>query len=359
MPMPGGRTYDEALVDAIAAGVRHEAVEGVEGVVEEVRPSPDEPREHAIDPRVLDMTRKKIAGLIPSASAGGLMRHRHNLKETHFVTPADVTLETPYAEFGDRAIPVTVVRPANAPEKAPVLLFLHGGGFTVGWFGVYEAFLTAVAELAGCVVVFPEVRLAPENRFPAQVDDSAEMVDWVIAHADELGVDPAKLVVSGDSAGGSLLNATCLRQADKIALAISLYASCDIDGIPDWWSYDLYPVVEGQHDEMVNRVDNIKAWVGETHYIGSDDSLRRNPEISAVYASDEQLARFPRTVVVCSEYDYLRPQDERFAAQLAAAGVDVRLIRYAGMEHGFIEMTGVYPQAEDLARVYVEEIGRL
>ena len=357
MPQGYGRTYDPALVDAIAAGVAHVDFEGID---EELRPIPDDAREHVLDPRILDTTLKKMAGLIPSMSAGGLMEQRHRLKETHFIHTGQVARELRLLDFGDRAIPATILTPATAPEKAPVVLFVHGGGFTVGWFGIYEAALTAIADLAGCVVVFPEVRLAPEARFPAQTDDAVATLDWILEHAADLGVDPSKLVVAGDSAGGSLCNGTCLKRADKIALAFPIYAGCDIRVVPEYWSYDLYPVIAEQADAAKNRVDNIKSWVGDTNYVGAgNEEVLDDPIISAMKATDEQLSSFPRTVVVCSEYDYLRVEDEKFASRLARCGVDVRLVRYQGMEHGFLEITGTCPQSEDLCRLMAEEIRSL
>ena len=358
----GPATYDHELVEAIARRVRHVSLERPQGTVdEEVRPIPEDDREHVFDPRVLRSARNKAAGIEPHAGAGGLMCERHFRRETHLVTDGEVARDFRVVDLGDRGLPVWVLRPQSAGEgPAPALLFEHGGGFTVGWFGVYEAFLMAVADLAGCVVVFPEVRLAPESRYPAQVDDCADVLDWMLANASELGIDPKRVCVMGDSAGGTLANATALRRPEALALCVLLYAGVDIVEVPDWWGYDLYPVVDDEADIMHERVDNIKAWVGQTPYTGPDRvTVARNPEVSAAYATDEQLRRYPRTLVVCSEYDYLRPQDERFAARLYSLGVDTRLIRYAGMEHGFVEKTGVYPQAEDLANVLADEIRAL
>ena len=354
MPQPGGRQYDYALVEAIRSKSH---VVDFEGMPEEIRAIPDDDRECVLDPRVLDMTRKKMSGVIKSGWAGSLLEQRMGLKETHYIQDGEVAKSDYVAEFGDRGIPITVLTPAGGAEVKPVLAFLHGGGFEKGWFGVYDACCTAIASWADCVVVFPEVRLAPEARCPAQLDDCEATIGWIKDNAAMLGVDANRIAIMGDSAGGSLVNGTVQRCRGDIKLAIEAYPAVDIVEVPDWWGYDLYPVVDEQHDEMLNRVNNIKAWIGNTSYSGPDTSCYADPEVSAMYLDDPSF--FPRTVVVCSEYDYLRAQDERFAKKLFDAGVDVRLVRYAGMEHGFLELTGVYPQAEDLCMLVVEELRKL
>ena len=349
-----GRRYDYALVEAIA---QRSFTTQLDGIVEEVRAIPDDDREHVLDPRQLETARKKLAGLIPSSSKAGVMGQRRLPKDNCLFHETNVAEETRVIDFGDRGIPVYILTPEDHKPGSPVVVYLHGGCFTGGWYGYYTPFLMRLCELSGAVIVFPEVRLAPENPYPAQMDDAADTVGWVIEHADELGVDASKLVVAGDSAGGCLTNATVRRRPDDVALCFPLYPGVDFTIDPDYWTWDQYPMDESQVKECTARVETLHSWIPDEAFMRGNAELRKNPEISALLADD--LSYFPRTVVVCCEWDYLRLQDERFAKKLASQGVDVRLIRYKGMDHGFIEIAGTVPQAEDLAILMAEEIQKL
>lgn len=354
MTQQSGRQYDYALVEAIAA---KSFMSEYDGIPEEIRAIPDDDREHVLDPRVLDTARKKLAGLIPSSSKAGVMGQRRLPKNNCLFHETDVREETLIAELGDRGVPVYVLTPEDHQPGSPVVVYLHGGCFTGGWYGYYKPFLSRLCELSGAVIVFPEVRLAPECPFPAQHNDAADIVGWTIAYADDLGVDPDKLVVAGDSAGGCLTNATVQRRSDDIALAIPLYPGVDFTVDPDYWTWDKYPMDESQVKEATARVETLHTWIPDEAYLRGDASLRKSPLLSALLADD--LSMFPRTMVVCCEWDYLRVQDELFAKKLADCGVDVRLVRYKGMDHGFVEIAGTVPQAEDLAILMAEEIKKL
>lgn len=361
-----GRTYDASFADIIAAGTRIVVLD--DGTELELRPMPDEEREHALDPRVYELTQKRLSGafVTPAGVDFEAMRKRPN-KENHDIDDGNVTetVETMRLTGRDgddlRDIELYVFTPEGLAEPAPVVAFYHGGGFTVGNIGMYRPALRYLAEQAGCVVVFPDYRLAPEHPFPAGLNDCDETLDYLVEHAERLGIDMSRLAVAGDSAGGSLANGVVQLRAGSglVKLVMEMYPAVDSGPVPPEWSYDMYPWLPEQAVEAKSRVDRIKASVDDLSavYTAGDAQKMLDPLISAAYCED--LSVFPRTVVVSSEFDYLRYQNEKFAQQLRAAGVEVRAIRYLGCDHGFFEACGVMPQAEDLCRVMAAEVRKL
>ena len=354
-----GRTYDPAEVEDIAA--RAHVMELENGLRLEVRPVPFATEEHMLDPRVYARTHARI---VAGGGAGDSdvisFRARPN-KETHAIEGGGVSKRVVIMDCGDRGIPLHVFEPERRQENAPVLLFIHGGGFMVGNIGQYENALRLIAKQSGCVAVYPEYRLAPETMFPGGLEDCLATYDWLVDHAGELGIDASRMAVAGDSAGGSLSNAVVLEKGEegRIKLLVVVYPLVDAAPVPAEWSYDLYPTLEGQEREAMSRVDRIKASIDDLApiYCHGDAEKLLDPLVSAAYADD--VSMFPRTLVVSSEFDYLRYQNELFAKKLQDAGVDVRAIRYGGCDHGFLETCGVMPQVEDLCNVMVEELGKI
>ena len=355
------RTYDESLVAAIEAGVRRVEEDGLEL---ELRPIPDDDREHVLDPRVLELTLRKMGGAVTVVAMDDVisMRSRPN-KETHPIDDGSVVETRQIMNFGDRGIPLHVWRPENARPGSPVFYFIHGGGWTSGIIAGYVNAMRYLAQVTGCVVVYPEYRLAPECPFPGPVDDCVATLRWLRDHAAELGIDVSKLAIGGDSAGGSLTNAVVLTCQDEIpaSLVVNIFPCVDSDPATkmDGFSYDEYPAIEEQAAAAKMRVDRIKDSKVDVLYTLYDESRLADPLISAAKATDDQLRRFPRLLMVDSEYDFLRIQDEAFARRLAGLGVDVRCIRYLGCDHGWFESCGVMPQAEDLCRVIADEMRRV
>ena len=112
------------------------------------------------------------------------------------------------------AVPLRLYRPLASGEALPVLLYLHGGGWTIGDLDTHDVLCRQLAREAGCAVVAVDYRMGPEHRFPAAVDDCVEAFRWVLAQAPDLHLDPRRTAVGGDSAGGNLAAAPCLVQRD-------------------------------------------------------------------------------------------------------------------------------------------------
>lgn len=353
------RTYDRALVDAIKQKAH---VIDADGLKVELRPVPDDDREFALDPRILAATLPKLQGeevVVPMDDI--LSMRKRAIKPTFPINEGEVSRITRIMWFDGRGISVHIWTPANKRDDAPIAVYIHGGGFCYGCVEERDPMLRYLADVTGCVVAYPEYRLAPEDPFPAAPNDCSNCIDWLAEHAEEYGFNIDKLVVIGDSAGGNLTNTMVQMQAEKhpVKLAATMYPL--VDAYPPTrnmdFSYERYDHLPEQEAACYNRVERILNAGVEPFYTNNDEEALKDPLISAWYAED--LSIWPRTIVAYSEFDFLRCQDERWAKRLQDEGVDVRCVRYCGCDHGFLERFGTQPQAEDFIDIVAEEMERL
>lgn len=228
-------------------------------------------------------------------------------------------------------LPVRIYTP-EGDGPFPALVYFHGSGFTVGNIEIADAPHRALANSTGCVVVAVNYQKAPEHKFPVPFDDAYASVIWVQAHAAELLVDPALVGVGGDSAGGNLAAATCLRTRDEggpdVAFQLLLYPTTDR-------RFDLPSMVENADGYMLTTAAMQWFW---DQYL-TDPSEADNPYACPMRAPD--LSGLPPAVVITAEYDPLRDDGEAYAERLRQAGVPVVVRRYEGMIHGFFWTSGV------------------
>lgn len=236
---------------------------------------------------------------------------------------------------GDLAL--RVYRPEGAATGAPVCAFFHGGGWVIGSIDSHDALCTALAARSGVVVVSVDYRLSPETPYPGPLDDCLAATRWIADHADELGVDAARMAVAGDSAGGNLAAAVALRARDEggPSLAFQLL---------------VYPVVDHSFSQA-SYVDNAEGYFltaagmrwFSAHYLGGTDPT--DGFAAPLHAAD--LSGLPSAHVVTAEYDPLRDEGEAYAERLRAAGVDVTTERYDGVIHGFVSMFAVVDRGNE------------
>ncbi len=225
-------------------------------------------------------------------------------------------------------LPLRLYRPAGqAPQ--PALVYFFGGGWTLGQIDTCDGICRTLANAVGCVVIAVGYRLAPEHKFPVAVNDCYDAVTWIAGHAGELGVDPDRLAVGGDSAGGNLAAAVTLlaKQQGGPALAAQLLVypnTC--------FGADTESMADNDDPSMFNRRSVDWYW---GHYLATPDD-GRNPLASPLLAPD--LSGLPPALVITAEYDPLRDEGEQYAHRLQAAGVPAELSRYEGMMHGFFLM---------------------
>lgn len=248
------------------------------------------------------------------------------------------------ASVADRAIPgpggplgLRVYTPLGT-GPFPLLVFFHGGGFVLCDLDTHDPTCRNLCAGACCVVVSVDYRLAPEHRFPAAPEDCLAATRWAAENAAELGADPARVTVAGDSAGGTLAAVTALRIRDeggpRLAGQLLIYPSTDLE-------MTLRPsLVENGEGYWLTAKDI--AWF-RSHYL-KDASEALHPHASPIHAPD--LRRLPQALVVTAEYDPLRDEGERYGARLREAGVATVISRYDGMIHGFFTLPGLVDKSD-------------
>jgi acetyl esterase len=220
-------------------------------------------------------------------------------------------------------------RPAAGPAL-PVLLYFFGGGWVLGTIDTADGVARSLANASGALVAVVGYRLAPEHPFPAAVDDCHAAACWIAMHAADIGADPARIAVGGDSAGGNLAAVVALRARDTgpaLAGQLLVYPNTDQDADDESLRAAEDPFLFNRHSV---------AWY-RRHYLTSP-GFAASPLASPLRA--ESLAGLPPALVITAEYDPLRDQGEAYARRLASEGVQVELSRYPGMAHGFFTMLG-------------------
>ena len=248
------------------------------------------------------------------------------------------------AETG-AAFTATIYRPPHTTGPLHALVYFHGGGFVLGDAATYDTHSRALAHLLGAAVVFIGYRLAPEHPFPAAVEDAHAAVEWLGGNAGQLGLDPARIAVMGESAGGNLAVNAALHAGRTGALrlcgATLIYPVTDARPFADRGEGDRrYPSVSRygrgtnlEHDEM--------QWFLASYLPDRADAGR--PENALELQPD--LALMPRTRILTAECDPLRDIGMAFATTLIEAGVDARAECLPGMLHSFMCHGGISGQA--------------
>jgi len=234
---------------------------------------------------------------------------------------------------GSRAL---LHRPKDAIGPLPCVVNFHGGGWVQGNPEQSAWLASRVAVRNRAVVVSPSYRLAPEDLFPAGVEDCWASLSAVVERAGELGVDPERIAVMGDSAGGNLAAVTALLARD--AGGPSLRAQVLI--YPGVEMYDRWPSEDRNAEAPVLTSRNMRAfarlYLGEQH--GTED-FRASPIRAASHAG------LPKALIITAEHDPLLDNGARYRDRLVAAGVPVRYIEQAGAIHGYLSLPGVVPVA--------------
>lgn len=236
---------------------------------------------------------------------------------------------------GDNGIPVRLYYP-KLGEPLPVTLYVHGGGFVIGDIDMTDGVCRSLAQSSGSVVVSVGYRLAPETPFPGGLEDCAAVLDWVTAHAAEIGVRANRVAVAGDSSGANfaaVLAQRSRRVGPRLCHQLLFYPV--LDAAQDTPSYREYA-------DGYLLTSAMMRWYWE-QYLPDE---RDRDDVRAAPARQRALRGVPSATIHVAEYDVLRSEAEQYAAALLAAGVDVRFTRWLGQIHGFLLQLGVNPEAD-------------
>ncbi len=231
-------------------------------------------------------------------------------------------------EGADGPVPVRIYRPRTT-APLPALVYFHGGGFVIGSFATHDGTCRSLAVEGGCAVISVDYRLAPEHPFPAAVDDCIAGFRWLREHADSLGIDPARIAVGGDSAGGNLAAVVCIAEREA-------------GGRLPCFQLLIYPATDMTRAQPSHRS------LGRGFFLESetidwflDQYLPPGTDLEQWRASPlfaETLEGLPPALVVTAGFDPLRDEGEAYAAALRDAGVAVTELREPGLVHGFVNM---------------------
>lgn len=245
-------------------------------------------------------------------------------------------LHIPHLNVSERHIPgpdnappvrVIVYRPTNSSAAMPAILHMHGGGFVTGRPEMSDLINRQFAAEAGVVIVSVDYRLAPETPFPGPLEDCYAALKWLHTNVAELGIDPRRIAVKGESAGGGLAAGLALLARDRGEVSI-VYQCLTYPMIDDRTAVDLHPYA-GQF-----------IWTAESNRFGWQCYLGREaggPGISAYAAPAraENLENLPPTLIICAALDLFLEENLEYARRLTRAAVPVELLVYAGAYHGF------------------------
>lgn len=363
------RRYTDRLLVALSDKQRIMEERGLDIVI---KPIPDSNAPGAMDPRLYARVAKRFIGLkglfvrramrrvekagqtMTAAQLRGMMGSVKSIPITRRIVEDRVV-----ARMDGLAVPIRIYTEEGAKKGSrPVLYYIHGGGFVTGGPDVVAELCRLAVETTDCVCVSVDYRLAPENPYPAGLDDCYTVLRWIAKNAHRFGGNGDSICIAGDAAGGNLATVCALRDRDDggglVKAQALIYPVVNLAGVENenyHFNMQFYTIAPKYAPIICGRIDMMRGRFGASvaQMLGADDLA--DPHVSP-YLAD--LRGLPPCIVLYGEHDYLRLECEAYARKLKKAGVLVRAVRYSGMGHGFADAVGVYPQAEDCVR----EIGR-
>ena len=243
-------------------------------------------------------------------------------------------------------LPVRIYTP-EGQAPFPAIVYFHGSGWVILNIEICDPTMRALANDSGCVVVAVNYQKAPEHKFPVPFNDAWASTRWVAEHAEELGIDPARIAVGGDSAGGNLAAAVAIKAREEggpaLAYQLLVYPATEYD-------LDTPSCLENAEGYLLQRESMRWFW---GHYL---DGATDVPDWRAFPMRAASLADLPPALVVTAEFDPLRDDGRRYADRLRAEGVQVTYREYAGMIHGFYWMQAVLDQSRNLHEEIAREV---
>jgi len=238
---------------------------------------------------------------------------------------------------------------AAARGPAAGFVFFHGGGLVAGSIETHHTVAAALAQTTGCRLISVDYRLAPEHKFPAAIEDAIAATRYVLGNAAELGIDPHRVVVGGDSAGATLAAVVCQHALQNAWPQIA--AQCLICPV-----LDFEEISPSRREFAENHlIDKATLEADLADYV-TDDTDLADPRISPLRAF--HVAGLPTAIIHTAEYDPMRDEGNAYARKLLAAGVVVEHVCHPGMIHNFHAMGALLPQAQLVLSQIGEQVRR-
>jgi acetyl esterase len=277
---------------------------------------------------------------LPPAEGREVYRRRARLF-TGDPVPVDAVWDTTFPSAAG-PIGLRVYRPDGGRPR-PIFVYLHGGGWTLGDLDSHDVVCRRISVAADCMVVSVDYRLSPEHPYPAPMDDAVAAVRWIAEHGGELGGDPSRLAMGGDSAGGNMTAGAVIRLRDeggpRVALQVLIYPATEP-------AFEMLSFYENADGFLLTTADVAWFW---KNYLGDDPAAAADPYACPGVAPD--LTRLPPAVMITGDFDPLRDDGEIYAIKLRAAGVPVVARRFAGMIHGFVALPVEIPAGRQAIRM--------
>lgn len=337
-----------------------------------IKRMPDSPKEGGLDPRVMQVAieqAEKLASLGQQDmnEPGDFTSYIEQVRAmmgwpNQDITTLEVTTKEMRIPGRNGEIRARSYAVQDNRALKPAVVFFHGGGFIGGTLQTVENPCKYLAEQSGAVVVSVDYRLAPEHPFPAGAHDCFDALKWVYENSEHLGIHREQITVAGDSAGGNLATVCALMDRDlgtgMIKYQALLYPTVNMAGIEtdDFkWSIDQYEI-NNNHELTLGTIYALSNVDAVASLYVPVDTEAADPYISPLHGHLEGL---PPAIIIVGEFDYLRLEGEAYGRKLERSGVPVRMIRYAGMDHGFIDKIGLYPQATDCIQEIAQGMKKL
>lgn len=354
------RKYSQELLDKIIE--RQEIVE-IKGAKVLVKKLPDSDEIGAMDPRLYNDTKKQmtIMRFMPKsfmkmdASPKSVAKLRKMFGEIKSkpIVEKNIDIINKYVEANDGyKIPVRIYKSETMKKNAPILYFIHGGGFFGGSPDVIEELVKLIVEKTDILAFSVDYRLAPEQPYPIGHNDCYSVLKWIYKNAEELGGDKKNIFVAGDSAGGNLTQYCTTKDLEEnlgmVKGQLLLYPTVNMANVEDEffkWSkdeYEMSPKHKSGLDMMLDMFSGLAGGLKEI--LGTDDI--KNGYLTPYIRDPKGL---PPTFITVGEHDFLKVECLAYAAKLVKAGVDTTTVLYKGLGHAYGDNIGVYPQSEDCA----------
>ncbi len=355
------RKYSGLLLQQIA---ERQAIQSLNGIDILVKKIPDCDIAGAMDPRLYKDTKKmalmmkflpKILGPMDFSSPKTLriLRNMFNKVKSIPIVKKKIAITTHYVTASDGyQIPIRKYHSETLKQKAPILYFIHGGGFFGGSPDVVDEAIKLIVEHTDILAFSIDYRLAPEHPYPTGHEDCYAGLKWIYAHALEHGGDPQNIFVAGDSAGGNLTQYCTNKDLDNdlhmVKGQLLLYPTVNMGGVEDeysTWTKEKYEIYS-KHQTAINM--SLDMFNGASNALGQ---FLGTKEVLNKYLTPylEVNPNMPPTFITVGEHDFLKVETLAYARKLVAAGVETTTILYKGLGHAYIDYIGVYPQSEDCA----------